>query len=178
MEHFLLAIIPSEDIAINIRKLRTLIFKKFGLVSARSLPEIIPVAFTKEIIGKEQFKNISISSEMKSLEFIVTDTNDIYFKINNLDFTNTIREKISNSKSSGFMPLKTGFYIATAENETDRDYISTFLNVEQKKQLIWKKNNLELIKIETFKTVWWEDICWETLWEQKFNLLSHFQNYS
>ena len=171
MEHFLLAIIPSEDIAINIRKLRTLIFKKFGLASARSMPEIIPVAFTTETIGKEQFKNLSISSKMKSLELISTDTNDIYLEINNLDFTNTIRKKISNHNSSGFIPLKTGFYIASAANDLETGNIITFLNIEQKKSLIWKKNNLELIKIETFKPVWWEDISWETLWEQKINLL-------
>jgi len=171
MEHFLLVIIPSEDIVIDIQKLRTLIFKKFGLASSRSLPEIIPIAFTKEIIDREQFKNLSISLEMKSLEFISTDTNDIYLEINNLDFTNTIREKILNYKSSGFMPLKTGFYIASAKNKLDTGNISTFLNTEHKKPLIWKKNNLELIKIETFNTVWWENVNWETLWEQKINLL-------
>ncbi|MEA1911933.1 MAG: hypothetical protein U9N32_09720 [Spirochaetota bacterium] len=171
MEHFLLAIIPSEDIAINIRKLRTLIFKNFGLASSRSLPEIIPIAFTKEIIDKEQFKNLSISSEMRSLEFISTETNDIFLEINNLDFTNTIREKISNCKSSGFIPLKPGFYIASAENDLAAGNIITFLNIQKEKSLVWKKNNLELIKIETFETVWWEDIRWETLWEQKINLL-------
>jgi len=171
MEHFLLAIIPSEDIAINIQKLRTLILRKFGLASSRTLPEIIPIAFIKETIGKEQFKNLSISSEMKSLEFISTDTNDIYLEINNLDFTNTIRDKISNYKSSGFMPLKTGFYIASAENDLDAGNIITFLKIEQKKQLTWKKNNLELIKIETSNTIWWENISWETLWEQKIKLL-------
>ncbi|RLD30400.1 MAG: hypothetical protein DRI73_10425 [Bacteroidetes bacterium] len=171
MEHFLLAIIPSEDIAINIRKLRTLIFKKFGLASSKALPEIIPIAFTKEIIRKEQFKNLLISSEMKSLEFISTDTNDIYLEINNLDFTNTIRKKISNYKSPGFIPLKTGFYIASAENDLETGNIIKFLNIEHKKTLIWKKNNLELIKIEISKTVWWEDVSWETIWEQRINLL-------
>jgi hypothetical protein len=55
MVHYLIAIIPSEDITLQIRQIRTSLFKEFGLISSRSLPEIIPVAFIKKIIKKDKF---------------------------------------------------------------------------------------------------------------------------
>ncbi|MCK5153641.1 MAG: hypothetical protein KAQ93_04720 [Spirochaetales bacterium] len=170
MEHFLISIIPSENIAIKIRKLRTLIFKKYGLVSSRSLPEIIPVAFTKEIINRKQFQELILSSEMESSNCILTGENDIFLQINNTDYINSIQKIINNYKSSGFITLKPGIYLGSAEKNLDTKEIIEFIDIEKEKIPTWKKNNLELIKIETFGNIWWENIRWETIWKQKINL--------
>lgn len=168
MEHFLIAIIPSEDIAIKIRKLRTLIFKKFGIVSSRCLPEIIPVAFTKEIINKDQFKKLTILSEMKSTNFFHTDTNDLFLQINNKDFISSIQKKINTCRPSGFITPEAGIYLGSVENILEIKEIIKFL--EKTTALTWKKNSLELLRIETLSDVWWENVKWETIWNQKINI--------
>jgi hypothetical protein len=171
MEHFLISIIPSEDIAIRIRKLRTLIFKKFGLVSARCLPELLPVAFIKEIISKEKFQELIQPSELTSKNFISTDTNDIFLQITNSDFINNIRKIITSYSLEEIITLESGVYMGSAEKISDIKEIISFLHGEEENFLTWKKNSLELIRIETFNEIWWENVRWETIWNQKIKLL-------
>jgi len=171
MEHFLISIIPSEDIAIRIRELRTHIFKGFGLVSARCLPEILPVAFIKEIISKEKFQELAQSSELTSKNFITTETNDIFLQINNSDFINNIRKIITSYSLEGIITIESGIYLGSAEKKSDIKEIISFIQRKEGNYLTWKKNSLELIKIETFNEIWWENVRWETIWNQKIKLL-------
>ena len=171
MEHFLIAIIPSEDITIRIRELRTLIFKRFGLVSSRCLPEIIPVAFINKVIDKKEFINLTIPSEMNSLDCITNDTNEIYLQINNTDFFDSLVNTLSNHKTSGFITPKQGIYMGSVEQDSNIKQICEYLHLKNEKRLSWKKNNLELLRIETHNNVWWENIRWETIWKQKIKLL-------
>jgi len=171
MEHFLIAIIPSEDITIRIRELRTLLFKRFGLVSSRCLPEMIPVTFIKKIIDKKQFTNLSISSEMNSSNCIVNRRNDIYLQIDNTDLLDSIGKILSNHKTSGFITPEQGFYMGSIEKELSVKKICEPISLKNGKSLTWKKNNLELIRIEALNNLWWENIRWETIWKQTIKLL-------
>ena len=167
MEHFLIAIIPSEDITIKMRELRTLIFKKFGLVSSRCLPEIIPVAFINKVIDKKEFINLTIPSEMNVLDCITHNTHDIYLQINNTDFFDSLVNELSSHKTSGFIAPKQGIYMGSAEQDSNIKKICEYLHLKNEKGLSWKKNYLELMRIETPNNVWWENIRWETIWKQK-----------
>lgn len=171
MEHFLIAIIPSEDITIRIRELRTLIFKKFGLVSSRCLPEIIPVAFINKVIDKKLFNNLTISTEMNALNCVTNRTNDIFLQINNTDLLNSIIKVLLSHKTSGFITPEQGIYIGSVEKDLKVKKICESIQLKNVKNLSWKKNNLELIRIETLNNIWWEKISWETIWKQKIRFL-------
>ena len=170
MEHYLIAIIPSEDITIKIRRLRTQLFKKFGIVSSRCLPEMIPVAFITEVINKKLFQGLTISNEIKSLDCISSETNDIFLQITNTDLLDSITKKLENYKVSGFITLVPGFYLGSEEKDSDISDIITYINQKKDKLFTWKKNNLELIRIETRDDIWWNHIQWETIWSQKIRL--------
>ncbi len=170
MEHFLISIIPSEDITLKIRKLRTLLFKKYSIISSRCLPEMIPVAFTNEIINKDLFMDISQTKELNSSICILTEINDIYLKINNTDLIESIEKRIGNYKKSGFISLKQGFYLGSGTKDSDIGIINNDLKKVIAKSLSWKKNSLELIKIEIKDDIWWNNIQWETIWSQKIHL--------
>lgn len=170
MEHYLISIIPSEDITLKIRKIRTLLFKKYGIVSSRCLPEMVPVAFVNGIIKKDLFKDISQSEELNSSICSLTEMNDIYLQINNTYFIESIKKRIDIHKISGFITLKQGFYLGSEKNESDMSNIIINLNQLKEKSLSWKKNSLELIKIEIKDDIWWNNIQWETIWSQKIRL--------
>ncbi|MCK5672010.1 MAG: hypothetical protein KAH95_01465 [Spirochaetales bacterium] len=170
MEHYLISIIPSEDITIKIRRLRTQLFKKFGTVSSRCLPEMIPVAFINEVIDKKIFQGLTISNEIKSLNYISTETNDIFLQITNTDFLDSITKRMKNYQTSGFITLEQGFYLGSEENNSDISNVITYLNQKKENILTWEKNNLELIKIKTRDDIWWNHIQWETIWSQKISL--------
>ncbi len=170
MEHFLIAIIPSEDIVIQIRKTRTSLFKKFGIISSRCLPEIIPVAFIDEILNKNQFKGLTFGEVFNSTFFSTTINNSIFLKTNNVKSINLIKERISENIIPGLFPTNEGFYLGTIEEGSNIKEIIRYLNYENNISLKWGKNNLELIKITTGNTNWWEEIHWESIWKLKINL--------
>lgn len=171
MEHFLISIIPSEDIAVKIRKLRTLIFKEFGLVSARCLPEFIPVAYIKEIISKERFQELVQPSELSTKNFISTDSNDIFLQIINFELINNIKKIIGTYSLEGIITLDSGIYLGSAVKRTDIKKIISFMQMEKDIHLNWKKNSLDLIRIESFNQIWWENVRWETIWSKKIKLI-------
>ena len=172
MNYFLISIIPSEDVVLKIRGLRTLIFREFGLVSARCLPEMIPIAYIPEPVDKEQFKGLSSpEADLSTTEGLsVCKTNkkgDIFLQSNNPNFANKIINRIVSFETSGFIDLQTGFYLATANTDSVLKDLLRFIHSETKEIFRWRKSSLELIRIETMNSTWWENIRWETIWETK-----------
>ena len=171
MKYFMLSIIPSEDIVLKIMQIRTLIFQEFGLVSSRCLPVMIPVAYIPVSVNREQFRGLTLPAAVCNSVYKTIEGSDIYLQIRNNDFTSEIERRILNGmdhfKTSGFIDLHTGFYLATADKKSALKEVHTFINSKIEKTLIWKKNSLELIRIETMNDIWWENIRWETVWEEK-----------
>jgi hypothetical protein len=71
---------------------------------------------------------------------------------------------------SGLFTTLEGFYLGTFEKKSNKKEIIKYLEHENKINLKWKKNSLELVKITTGNTNWWEKIHWETIWKSKLNL--------
>ena len=94
MKYFLLAVIPSENIVLRIMELRTLLFRKFGLVSARALPVMIPLSYIHESINNNQFKGLTVQKANCSSVYRASETGDIYLQINNFDFTTDIEKRL------------------------------------------------------------------------------------
>jgi len=170
MEHFLLAITPSEDIVIKIRDLRKSVFKKFGLISSLCLPAMIPVAFLEESINKDLFSDIQLTTPLTTSNDILIEKQNIFLGIRNIVIIEKIVEFLNLSKKKGFISTGRGFYIGTNENSLNSEEILNYLAHNSKKILTWKKNNLKLIKIITENEIWWESIRWETIWDQKIKL--------
>ena len=170
MEHFLLAIIPSEDIAIKIRNIRKYIFQNFGLVSSQCLPEIIPAAFSRGIIRKELFSDIKLTEVLKTSNEVLIDRQNIFLRIIENDIIDRIAETPGLYISKGFIPTGRGFYIGTNENSLNKAEIINYVSSKSEKILKCKKNNLKLIKITTDNKIWWENIMWETVWNLKIRL--------
>ncbi len=172
MKYFLISIIPSEDVVLKIRGLRTLIFREFGLVSARCLPEIIPIAYIPEPVDKEQFKSLILpaatlfTAEGPSV-CKTSEKGDIFLQSDNKKFANEIKNHIDSFETSGFIDLQTGFYLATANANSVLKDVLRFIHSETKEIFTWRKSSLELIQIETMNVIWWENIRWETIWEKK-----------
>lgn len=175
MKYYLLSIVPSEDIVIKIRQLRTLLFKEFGLVSSRCLPVMIPVAYIPKSTDKKLFKGLTLTQALCTSVYTTTEGGDIYLQINNIDFANEIKKIIISSighfEASGLINLRTGFYLATGNMDSTLKKVLAFIHSETKEPLTWKKNRLVLIRIETMNDIWWENIRWETIWETKIRLL-------
>jgi len=167
MEHFLLAIIPSEDIVIKIRNLRTSFFKEFGLISSRCLPVMIPVAFSVKAINKSLFSDIQLTKPLTTSNEALVEQQNIFLKITQTDIIDRIVETLSSYEKKGFISTGKGFYIGTNENSLDNQEILNHITVKSKNILKWKKNNLKLIKIKTNNKNWWESITWETIWSLK-----------
>lgn len=169
MEYFLLSIIPSEDIVLKIMQLRTLLFKEFGLVSSRCLPVMIPIAYIPEYISKEQFKGLTLPEAVCTSVYRTGEGGDIYLQVKNIDFADEIEKRIRGNRSTleteGFINLQKGFYLATENMEITLKKVLTFIHSETEETLTWKKNSLELIRIETMNDIWWENIRWETIWD-------------
>jgi len=167
MKYFLISIIPSEDVILKIMGLRTLIFREFGLVSSRCLPEMIPIAFIPEPIDKEQFKGLILPAAACLNVCKTSKKGDIFLQSKNTNSSNEIRNRISGFKTSGFIDLQTGFYLATANTNSILKDLLRFIHSETKEIFTWRKSSLELIRIETMNDTWWENIRWETIWETK-----------
>lgn len=171
MKHFILSIIPSEHVVLKIMQLRTLLFKEFGLVSSRCLPVMIPIAYIPKSISKENYKGLTLPEATCTFICRTSKEGDIYLQINNIDFADKVEKRIRGNRSSleteGFINLQKGFYLATENLDSNLKKVLTFIHSQTKKPLIWKKNNLELISIETINDIWWENIRWETRWEEK-----------
>jgi hypothetical protein len=170
MTYFLIAIIPSENIVLKIRKIRTRLFREFGLISARCLPEMLPVLFINQFIKQKQFNGISITRELSSSAVISNLEHDIFLKIEDTGFISGVKTEISDLHVPGIFTLTAGFYLGTAPTKKKSEKICLYLNSEIKEKLIWKKNNLELIKMCTKEDIWWNNITWETMWSQKISL--------
>jgi hypothetical protein len=170
MEHFLISIIPSENISIKIRAIRAILFRQFGIISSRSLPEMIPVAFINKSINKELFKEITQPNDINSTNYKLSDSNDIFLEVNAYDLINSIRKKILKYESSGIISLIPGFYLGTVEKELQTKRVMDFIESQKEEKLIWKKNSLELIRVEINNELWWNSIFWETIWAQKIKI--------
>ena len=167
MKCFLLSIIPSEDIVIKIMQLRTLVFKKYGLVSARTLPVMIPVTYVPKAINKDLFESVTLPEALCTTDYSNNKGGDIYLQIKNTNFINEIRNRIDSFETPGIIDLQTGFYLATANTDSVLKDVLNFVHLEIQEIFTWRKSNLELIRIETINDIWWENIRWETIWEQK-----------
>ena len=175
MKYFLISIIPSEDVVLKIMELRTLIFREFGLVSSRCLPEMIPIAFIPEPIDKEQFKGLILpAADLPTAEGLSICTTskkgDIFLQSKNTNSAIEIRNRISGFETSGFIDLQTGFYLATANTNSILKDLLRFIHSETKEIFTWRKSSLELIQIETMNDTWWKNIRWETIWTQKIGI--------
>lgn len=135
---------------------------------------MIPVAYVPETIKKEQFKGLAFPATIYSSVCKTIKGGDIYLQIENTDFTSEIKKRIFSDpdffQTSGFINLHTGFYLATANTIMLLNEVHTFINSKIEENLTWKKNSLELIRIETMNDIWWENIRWETIWEEKIRL--------
>ena len=174
MEHFLLAIIPSEDIVIKIRDLRKSVFKNLGLISSLCLPVMIPVAFLEESINKDLFSDIQLTTPLTTSNDILIEEQNIFLGIKNIDIIEKIVESLNLSIKKGFISTGRGFYLGTNENNLNSEEILTYLAHNSEKILVWRKNNLKLIKIITENEIWWENIRWETIWNQKIKLKNNY----
>ena len=167
MKTFLISIIPSEDVILKIMGLRTLIFREFGLVSARCLPEMIPVAYIPKPVDKEPFKGLTLPKVICTSICNTTGKGDIFLQSKNTNFINEIKKRIDSFETSGIIDLQTGFYLATANTDSVLKDVLNFVHSETKEIFTWRKSSLELIQIETMNSIWWENIRWETMWEMK-----------
>ncbi len=129
---------------------------------------MVPIAYISESINKELFKGLIIPEAECTSVYTATERGDIYLQINNINFTNEI-EKIRVDRISpgteGFINLQKGIYLATVDKKLALEEVLTFIHSETEAPLRWKKNSMELIRIETINDIWWENIRWETKWE-------------
>ncbi|MCK5198493.1 MAG: hypothetical protein KAR21_09090 [Spirochaetales bacterium] len=156
---------------LKIMRLRTLIFREFGLVSARCLPEMIPAAYIPKPVDKEQFKGLTLPKVICTSICTTTEKGDIFLQSKNTNFINEIKNRIDSFETSGIIDLQTGFYLATANTDSVLRDVLNFVHSETEEIFISKKNSLELIRIETLNDIWWENIRWETIWEEKIRPL-------
>ncbi len=169
MQYYIISVTPSEDIILKIQNLRTSIYRKFGLVSARALPVMIPVGFSDTRIDQDIFSDIIRRGFISTRNRAETRGNDIFLSLENTFFLEEIKKLIPKTKKPTFFNILPGFYLCTLENQqqTLSETVS-YINSQIEQRLKWEKNHLELIKIELENKNWWEALRWETLWEKKF----------
>ena len=130
MKHFLIAIIPSEDVVLKIMQLRTLIFRNFGLVSSRCLPEMIPVSFIPKSVSKEQFKGLTLPQAVCTSVCSATENGDLFLQIKDKNFALEIKNRIDSFETSGIINIQTGFYLVTANTDTVLKDVLAFVHSE------------------------------------------------
>ncbi|MCF6336213.1 MAG: hypothetical protein L3J12_10780 [Spirochaetales bacterium] len=101
MQYYIISVTPSEDIILKIQNLRTSIYRKFGLVSARALPVMIPVGFSDTRIDQDIFSDIIRRGFISTRNRAETRGNDIFLSLS-FEFSFSL-DTPNNSSNSAFL---------------------------------------------------------------------------
>ncbi len=163
----MISVIPSENIILKILEIRTALFRKFGLVSARALPVMIPVGFSDAEIKKDVFGDIALQSFTCTQSSVSTSEGNIFLPVAAPSLFKEIEKLIQESGDHPLFRTYSGIYLCSTENRSDHTGIISYTDSLINQKIIWRKSSLRMIRIESKSRNWWESLEWSTMWERK-----------
>ncbi len=163
----MLCVSAPQHISDRILKVRKMIFSRYGIVSAMSFDEIIPLNFYSEPVDKAVFSNIRNNTPFRQLKKLYITSDAVYAAVEIPSVLSQIR-KSGKPAVRGLFEPGNGFFLSKLPDKTEEGSFTREVTELIGENGEWRNSTLKMVEAEYENPGRWEEaLIWTTLWEIK-----------
>ncbi len=166
---FILCVSAPNHISGRILRVRKMIFSRYGIVSAMSFDEIIPLNFYSEPLDKSAFSEIRNNRPLRQLKKLHITSDAVYAEVELPPVFSLIKSKCGKSSVKGLFEPGNGFFLSKRPDKDSEDsFIREITELVDTGNGEWRNAALKMVEAEYENLRTWEEsLLWTTLWETK-----------